>query len=107
MDKHGQAVPILRAEQRHLPHDIGLRHVGSELTMYSLGDDETEVVGCEDAARQLPDLFAAGRGVRGWSDHAALAQELLGDDAARIVDALKAATRAGAAPADKQPPPHR
>ena len=30
----------------------------------------------------------------------ALAQELLGDDPAAIVDALKAAIRAGAAPAD-------
>jgi hypothetical protein len=38
--------------------------------------------------------------VRGWSHHAALARELLGDDPARIVDALKAAIRAGAAPAD-------
>ena len=36
----------------------------------------------------------------GWSDHAALARELLGDDPVRIVDALKAAIRAGAAPAD-------
>src|SRR5437660_304694 len=43
---------------------------------------------------------AGGRGGRGWSHHAALARELLGDDPARIVDALKAAIRAGAAPAD-------
>jgi nitrite reductase/ring-hydroxylating ferredoxin subunit len=55
---------------------------------------------CEEAASQLPELFAAGRGVHGWSDHAVLARELLSDDPARIVDALKAATRAGAAPAD-------
>jgi nitrite reductase/ring-hydroxylating ferredoxin subunit len=55
---------------------------------------------CEEAASQLPDLLAASRGVRGWSDHAALARELLGDDPARIVDVLKAAIRAGAAPAD-------
>ena len=55
---------------------------------------------CEEAASQLPELFAVGRGVRGWSDHAALAQELLGDDPARIVDALKAAIRAGATLAD-------
>ena len=57
---------------------------------------------CEEAASQLPELFAPGRGVHSasWSDHAALAQELLGDDPARIVDALKAAIRAGAAPAD-------
>lgn len=55
---------------------------------------------CEESASQLLELFAAGRGVHGWSDHAALARELLGDDPARIVDALKAAIRAGAAPAD-------
>jgi nitrite reductase/ring-hydroxylating ferredoxin subunit len=66
---------------------------------------------CEEAANQLPQVFAAGRGVHsasqtrvtrayGWSHHAALARELLGDDPARIVDALKAAIRAGAAPAD-------
>jgi nitrite reductase/ring-hydroxylating ferredoxin subunit len=55
---------------------------------------------CEEAASQLPELFAAGRGLHGWSDHAALARELLGDDPARIVDSLKAAIRAGANPAD-------
>jgi nitrite reductase/ring-hydroxylating ferredoxin subunit len=55
---------------------------------------------CEDAANQLSELFAAGHGMRGWSDHAALARELLGDDPTEIVDALKAAIRAGAAPAD-------
>jgi nitrite reductase/ring-hydroxylating ferredoxin subunit len=55
---------------------------------------------CEEAAGQLPDLFAAARGAHGWSDHAALARALLGDDPGAIVDALKAAIRAGAAPAD-------
>jgi nitrite reductase/ring-hydroxylating ferredoxin subunit len=55
---------------------------------------------CDEATRQLSELFAAGNGAHGWSDHAALARELLGDDPARIVDALKAAIRAGAAPAD-------
>ena len=54
---------------------------------------------CEEAANQLPQLFAAGRD-HVWSDHAALARELLGDDPARIIDALKAAIRAGAAPTD-------
>jgi hypothetical protein len=38
---------------------------------------------CHEAARELPQLFAAGRSVHGWSDHAALAQELLSDDPAR------------------------
>jgi len=55
---------------------------------------------CEKAAGQLPELFTVGSSVHGWSDHAALAQALLGDDPARIVDALKEAIRAGAAPAD-------
>jgi nitrite reductase/ring-hydroxylating ferredoxin subunit len=55
---------------------------------------------CEEAASQLPELFAASRAGHGWSEHAALARELLGDDPARIVDALKGAIRAGAAAAD-------
>jgi len=52
---------------------------------------------CEEAARQLPELFAAGGRVHGWSDHTALARELLGDDPAMIISALKSAIRAGAA----------
>ncbi len=32
---------------------------------------------CDEAAGQLPDLFAAGRHTCGWSDHVALAQELV------------------------------
>jgi nitrite reductase/ring-hydroxylating ferredoxin subunit len=55
---------------------------------------------CDEAASQLSQLFAASRGVRGWLDHAALAQQLLGDDPVRIVEVLKAALRAGAAPTD-------
>jgi nitrite reductase/ring-hydroxylating ferredoxin subunit len=55
---------------------------------------------CEETASQLLELFAAGAARNGWSDHAKLARELLGDDPVRIVDALKAAIRASAAPAD-------
>jgi nitrite reductase/ring-hydroxylating ferredoxin subunit len=55
---------------------------------------------CDKAASQLPELFAVGRGAHCWSDHAALARELLGDDPVTIVDALKAAIQAGAAPTD-------
>ncbi|MGY4284827.1 nitrite reductase/ring-hydroxylating ferredoxin subunit [Bradyrhizobium sp. LM2.7] len=55
---------------------------------------------CANSTSELADLFAAGRGSRDWSGHAALAQELLGDDPVRIVDALKEAIRAGVAPAD-------
>jgi nitrite reductase/ring-hydroxylating ferredoxin subunit len=55
---------------------------------------------CEESTSELADLFAAGRGSRDWSGHAALAQELLSDDPAMIVDALKEAISAGAAPAD-------
>ena len=55
---------------------------------------------CDQTIGQLPELIAVGRGVHGWSDHAALARDLLGEDPFRIVEALKAAIRAGAAPAD-------
>src|SRR5262249_14220241 len=55
---------------------------------------------CHEAASQLPELFAAGRRGHGWADHAECDRELLGDDPAGIIDALKAAIRAGAAPAD-------
>ncbi|MBV8590568.1 MAG: hypothetical protein JO212_11025 [Acetobacteraceae bacterium] len=55
---------------------------------------------CDEAASQLPELFGTRGRVHGWPGHAALAGELLGDDPASIVDALKAAIRAGAAPAD-------
>jgi hypothetical protein len=55
---------------------------------------------CDEAISQLPELFAAGRRKRGWSGHAALAHDLLGDDPANIIDALNAAIVAGAAPSD-------
>ena len=55
---------------------------------------------CDAMATELPGLFAAGRGGGRWSDHAALARTLLGDDPVAIMDALKAAVRAGAAPSD-------
>ena len=53
---------------------------------------------CAEAASELPHLFTTG-GSHGWCSHARLARELLGDDPVRIVDALKVAIRAGAAPA--------
>jgi hypothetical protein len=55
---------------------------------------------CERAASELPELFAAGKCLRGWPDHRPLARDLLGDNPAAIIDALKAAIRAGASPAD-------
>lgn len=55
---------------------------------------------CEESAEQLSELFAAGHSVPGWSDHQALSRDLLGDDPRRIIDVLKEAMRAGAAPAD-------
>jgi nitrite reductase/ring-hydroxylating ferredoxin subunit len=55
---------------------------------------------CEETASQLPDLFAASGVGHGWSDHASLARELLGDDPVRIADAIKTAIRGGAAPTD-------
>jgi nitrite reductase/ring-hydroxylating ferredoxin subunit len=55
---------------------------------------------CQTTATQLPGLFIASRGLVRWSDHAALARMLLGDDPVAIMDALKSAVRAGAAPVD-------
>ena len=55
---------------------------------------------CEQEANQLPELFAAGRRLHGWSDHATLARHLLDDDPVGIVDAIRAAIRAGAAASD-------
>jgi nitrite reductase/ring-hydroxylating ferredoxin subunit len=58
------------------------------------------IVLCEQATSELPQLFDAGCSAHGWSDHAALAQVLLGDEPVGIIDALKAAIRAGATPTD-------
>jgi nitrite reductase/ring-hydroxylating ferredoxin subunit len=55
---------------------------------------------CDKAESELPDLFRAGQGMHGWSDHLALTRELLGDDPVKIIDALKAAIRAGASASD-------
>jgi nitrite reductase/ring-hydroxylating ferredoxin subunit len=55
---------------------------------------------CDRAVAQLPELFAVGHGASCWSNHAALAGELLVDDPVTIIDALEAAIRAGAAPSD-------
>jgi hypothetical protein len=55
---------------------------------------------CQATAAELPGLFAAARGGVRWSEHAALARTLLGDEPVAIMDALKAAVRAGAAPGD-------
>jgi len=54
---------------------------------------------CQKAASELPPLFSAP-GAKGWTDHALLAESLLADDPGVIIDALKAAARAGASPAD-------
>jgi hypothetical protein len=55
---------------------------------------------CEEAGAELPRLFAAGCGDRGWSDHVMLAHILLGDDPATIIKAIATAARDGASPAD-------
>jgi hypothetical protein len=58
------------------------------------------IVLCQRASLELPHLFAASDNARDWSDHATLSENLLGDDPAAIVDALTAAARDGASPAD-------
>jgi nitrite reductase/ring-hydroxylating ferredoxin subunit len=54
---------------------------------------------CEQAGKELSRLFA-GFGDRGWADHVMLAHILLGDDPATIINAIAAAARNGASPAD-------
>ena len=49
-----------------------------------------------EAAGQIPEQFAASHRAHGWSEHAALAGELLGDDPVGITEAIKAAVCAGA-----------
>ena len=55
---------------------------------------------CDQEAGRLPAVFAASRCASGWSDHAALARELLGDDPVGITEAIQVAVRHGATPAD-------
>src|SRR5258707_3216404 len=55
---------------------------------------------CQRAGLELPHLFAASDNACGWSDHVTLSESLLGDDPVVIIDALTAAARDGASPAD-------
>jgi hypothetical protein len=55
---------------------------------------------CQRASLELPHLFAASDNACGWSDHVTLSESLLGDDPVVIIDALTAAARDGASPAD-------
>jgi nitrite reductase/ring-hydroxylating ferredoxin subunit len=54
---------------------------------------------CEEAAGELRGLLTTAR-QPGWADHTELAVAFLGDDARTILEALKAAIRAGALPVD-------
>jgi nitrite reductase/ring-hydroxylating ferredoxin subunit len=54
---------------------------------------------CQQAGSELPQLFTSHRAPR-WSDHTRLAESLLGDDPAAIIDAIAGAARDGATPAD-------
>jgi hypothetical protein len=47
------AVAVSCPEQRHLPHDVGRRHIGCKLPMHGLADDEAEVM-CEAVRKALP-----------------------------------------------------
>jgi nitrite reductase/ring-hydroxylating ferredoxin subunit len=55
---------------------------------------------CQTVAAELPRLIAESRGRGRWSDHAALAHALLGDEPVEIMDAVESAVRAGATPPD-------
>jgi nitrite reductase/ring-hydroxylating ferredoxin subunit len=55
---------------------------------------------CQEAALELPQLFAVRRNRRCWAEHAMLAESLLADDPIAIIAALTAAARDGASAAD-------
>ena len=55
---------------------------------------------CDEAAGELSGLLHAHRSAVEWSGHAALAEDLLGDNPKAIVDAISTAIRRGAAPID-------
>jgi nitrite reductase/ring-hydroxylating ferredoxin subunit len=55
---------------------------------------------CQTTAAALPRLIAESRGRGRWSDHAALAHALLGDEPVAIMDAVESAVCAGATPPD-------
>src|SRR5262245_29210712 len=55
---------------------------------------------CDEASSQVPEPPPAGGRAQAWSGHATLARDLLGDDPAAIIDAIKAAIGAGATPPD-------
>jgi len=67
------------------------QHGGSPVDLITL---------CQQAGRELPHLFGAGGNASDWSDHVTLSDRLLGDDPVEIIDALMAAARDGASPAD-------
>jgi nitrite reductase/ring-hydroxylating ferredoxin subunit len=55
---------------------------------------------CEETTKELQGLPAGVASGEAWSEHAALAEALLDDDPNAILEALKAAVRAGASPVD-------
>ncbi|HZY14245.1 MAG TPA: Rieske (2Fe-2S) protein [Beijerinckiaceae bacterium] len=55
---------------------------------------------CQEGAGELAGLFAGKQSGSSWSDHAVLAEALLGDDPLAIVSSIEAAVLAGALPAD-------
>ena len=64
-ETHTPAVAVARPEQRDLPHDVGPRHLGRELTLHSLSDDEAEVVGQAVGQPLLPVACRVGMGELG------------------------------------------
>jgi nitrite reductase/ring-hydroxylating ferredoxin subunit len=86
---------------------VVLPTVVGQMTAARGGEESTEwcqpedlIALCDTAAPELAGLFNADRVDGGWSDHAALAQSLLGDNPATIVDAFRKAIGRGAEPTD-------
>jgi hypothetical protein len=65
-ETHAPAVAVLRAEQRHLPHDVGDGYISRELAMHGLGDHKAEVMGeaiCEPLTPMRGGIGKTDRGL--------------------------------------------
>src|SRR5438445_251636 len=93
----GNVLPMLAEREIYLALFNGAGRGAEESTGWRSPMDLVAL--CQEGAGELADVFTGQPG-RPWSDHAVLADGLLGDDPAAIVGALTAAARAGASPAD-------
>src|ERR1700716_3112164 len=71
---HDLGLVVAKAVHGQLAADVPLADIVRQVALFGAQNrDGWGVALCEEAASELPELFAAGRSVHGWSDHSALA----------------------------------